>query len=100
MGNSFAVGLLVALALLGANLPFFTEKLMGVLPMAQRKSLGLRLLELLLWYGLTGAVGAALENHAGQISPQGWEFFAITWALFMTFAFPGFVYRYLLKRRD
>ncbi|MDR7307752.1 DUF2818 family protein [Rhodoferax saidenbachensis] len=100
MGNSFSVGALVVLALLGANLPFFTEKLMGVLPVAQRKSLGLRLLELLLWYGVTGAVGAGLEKHAGQITPQGWEFFAITWALFMTFAFPGFVYRYLLKRRD
>ncbi len=98
MGNSFAVGLLVVLALLGANLPFFTEKVMGVLPVTHRKSLGLRLLELLLWYGVTGMVGAGLEKHAGQITPQGWEFFAITWALFMTFAFPGFVYRYLLKR--
>jgi len=45
-----------------------------------------------------GLLAFALEQRAGQVSPQGWEFFAITWALFMTFAFPGFVYRYLLKR--
>ncbi|MEY4294772.1 MAG: hypothetical protein RLY82_460, partial [Pseudomonadota bacterium] len=30
----------------------------------------------------------------------GWEFYAITGALFITLAFPGFVYRYLLKHRE
>jgi hypothetical protein len=38
-----------------------------------------------------------LEKNAGQISPQTWEFYAITGTLFITFAFPGFCYRYLLK---
>jgi hypothetical protein len=60
--------------------------------------LALRLLELVVFYGLVGLLGAALEQHAGQVSPQGWEFFAITFALFLTFAFPGFIYRYLLKQ--
>jgi hypothetical protein len=60
--------------------------------------LALRLLELLVLYGVVGLLGAALEQHAGQVAPQGWEFFAITFALFLTFAFPGFIYRYLLKR--
>jgi hypothetical protein len=41
-------------------------------------------------------VGLALENHAGQIAPQGWEFYAVTGTMFTTLAFPGFVYRYLL----
>jgi hypothetical protein len=45
-------------------------------------------------------LGLLLENRAGQIAPQGWEFYAITGALFITLAFPGFVYRYLLKHRD
>ena len=49
-------------------------------------------------YFATGAVGLALEARAGQIYPQGWEFYAITAALFLTLAFPGFVYCYLLKR--
>jgi NADH:ubiquinone oxidoreductase subunit 2 (subunit N) len=31
--------------------------------------------------------------------PQGWEFYATTASLFLTFAFPGFVYRYLARRR-
>jgi hypothetical protein len=38
-----------------------------------------------------------LEQSLGQIAPQGWEFYAITGTLFVTLAFPGFVYRYLLK---
>ena len=39
-----------------------------------------------------------LERRAGQIAPQGWEFYAVTGTLFLTLAFPGFVYRYLLRR--
>jgi len=98
MMNSFAAGLVVVLALVCANLPFLTERLLGFYRLAVDKSLGWRLLELLVLYVLTGVVGLLLEQRAGQISPQGWEFYAITFALFVTFAFPGFVYRYLLKR--
>jgi hypothetical protein len=98
MMDSFAAGLVVVLALVFANLPFFTDRLLGLYRLAADKSLGLRLLELLFFYLLTGAAGLGLEHRAGQISPQGWEFYAITFTLFVTFAFPGFVYRYLLKR--
>jgi hypothetical protein len=45
-----------------------------------------------------GALGLALEKADGQIYPQGWEFYATTGALFLTLAFPGFVYRFLYKR--
>jgi hypothetical protein len=98
MMDSVAAGLVVVLALVFANLPFFTERLLGLYRLAADKSLGLRLLELLFFYMLAGAAGLGLEHRAGQISPQGWEFYAITFTLFVTFAFPGFVYRYLLKR--
>jgi hypothetical protein len=62
--------------------------------------LGIRLLELVIFYCIAGGLGLLLENRAGQIAPQGWEFYAITGALFITLAFPGFIYRYLLKHRD
>ena len=81
-----------------ANLPFFTERLFCTVSLARSKSLAWRLLELVLGYFLAGLAGLGLEHRAGQISPQGWEFYAITAALFLTFAFPGFVYRYLFKR--
>ena len=70
---------------------------MVVIPLVRPKTPWLRLLELLIFYAISGAVGFALEQHAGQIAPQRWEFYAITATLFMTFSFPGFVYRYLLR---
>ena len=47
---------------------------------------------------LRGTEKLLLERRAGQIAPQGWEFYAITGTMFLTLAFPGFVYRYLLRR--
>ena len=99
MGQTAPVWALVLLALLAANLPFISQRFMLVYPLASGKSLPLRLLELLLWYFIVGALGLALEHQAGQIAAQGWEFYAITGTLFVTFAFPGFVLRYLLKLR-
>lgn len=70
---------------------------MAVIAMVKPKTPWLRLLELVIFYAIAGAIGLALEQRAGQIAPQRWEFYAITATLFVTFAFPGFVYRYLLK---
>jgi Na+(H+)/acetate symporter ActP len=85
-------------ALIAANLPFVLPRRFGFWQVADgRKSLGWHLLELLLMYFLVGALGLALEQNAGQIAPQGWEFYAITVCLFLTLAFPGFVWRFLLK---
>jgi hypothetical protein len=50
-------------------------------------------------YFLVGALAWVLEQRVGQRAPQGWEFYAITGTLFITLAFPGFVYRYLVRRR-
>ena len=88
------------LALAAASLPFLSARFLGVIALRQPKNFGLRLVELVLLYFLVGAVGLLLEKRAGQIAPQTWEFYAITAALFLTFAFPGFVYRYLLKHKD
>jgi hypothetical protein len=100
--QSVSVWLVLAIALFAANLPFLSERFLGLLPMrasAFPKSLALRLLELVLFYGFAGAIGLLFEKRAGQIAPQGWEFYAVTGALFVVLAFPGFTWRYLLKRR-
>jgi hypothetical protein len=99
MTASWAIGLLIALAVLAANLPFANQRILLVGPFRSTKSLAIRLAELVLLYFVVGAVGLALENHAGQIAPQGWEFYAITGTMFLTLAFPGFVYRYLMHRK-
>jgi Protein of unknown function (DUF2818) len=88
----------LGLALMAANLPFASTRVMGVLQRPSPKSLGLRLLELVVLYFLVGGIALMLEKQAGQIAAQGWEFYAITATLFLTLGFPGFVYRYLLRR--
>ena len=100
MSQTISIWVLVAVALLTANLPFLSQKVLGLWSLQTGKTLALRLLELLGCYFLTGALALFLEQRAGQIAPQGWEFYAITATLFITLAFPGFVYRYLLRHRD
>ena len=87
MSNALAVWVVGLAALLLANLPFVSERLFGVLPMRKPKVLPLRLVELVVLYFLVGTIGMALERRAGQIAPQGWEFYAVTAALFLTLAF-------------
>jgi hypothetical protein len=94
-----SIWLVLVLAFCAANLPFLTSRVLGVVPIARGKTLAIRLAELVCMYFLVGAVGLLLEKRAGQIAPQGWEFYAVTGALFLTFAFPGFVYRHLHKPR-
>jgi len=98
MSQSVQISVLLVLALLAANWPFVSQRFLLVGRALERKSLGWRLLELVLLYFLVGAVGLAMEQHASQIAPQGWEFYAITGTMFATLAFPGFVYRYLMQR--
>ena len=99
MSQTASIWLVLVLAFAAANLPFLTQRLFGVLPLARGKNLWLRLAELVVLYFLVGGVGLLLERRAGQIAPQGWEFYAVTAALFLPLAFPGFVWRYLFKHR-
>ena len=100
MSQTASVWLVVLLALLVANLPFISNRLFAVYALKGPKILAVRLGEMLVWYLVVGELGRFLEQRNGQIAPQGWEFYAITGALFLTFAFPGFTYRYLFKRRS
>ena len=45
-----------------------------------------------------GSTGPDLTT-LGNRFVQAWEFYAITGTLFVTLAFPGFIYRYLVRRR-
>lgn len=89
---------IIVLALLAANAPFFTPRLFGLIPLARAKTPAWCLLELLLAYALVGLVAYFLERAGGRVVTQGWEFYAVTGALFLALAFPGFVYRYLVHR--
>ena len=97
MSQAASIWLVLALAFLGANLPFLSQRVLGVVALARGKNLAIRLAELVAMYFVVGGIGLALEKHAGQIAPQRWEFYAVTGAMFLTFAFPGFVWRYLFR---
>src|SRR6218665_2580125 len=90
---------LIAAAFMAANGPFVNQRWGRLGPVASAgKPLFARLAELVVLYFGVGGLALLLERRAGQIAPQGWEFYAITGPRFLTLAFPGFVYRYLLRR--
>jgi Na+(H+)/acetate symporter ActP len=91
---------IVLLALAGANLPFLNQRLFAVAPLKTvKKSAWLRIAELIVLYFVVGAFGFMLEARAGNRFEQDWQFYAITFSLFLVFAFPGFTFQYLVKRR-
>lgn len=99
MSVSLSTWFVILLAVFAANLPFFNERLFAIIPLAaETKSFWLRLAELAVLYGLVGLLAYLLEARIGNVFPQRWEFYAVTVCLFLVFAFPGFVMRYLRKR--
>jgi hypothetical protein len=95
--QALAVWLVVGLAICLANAPFMNGRILVIGPRLQRKSVPVRLLELVLFWGVTLGLGSALEASLGQRATQGWEFFAASGTLFLTLGVPGFVWRYLRK---
>jgi heme/copper-type cytochrome/quinol oxidase subunit 4 len=95
MSQSLYVYLVIGLAFIAANLPFLTFNTFR----NRSTSLPLRLIALLVAYFIVGGIGFAIESHLGKTTGQGWEFYAITFALFITLSFPSFVYRYLLRHK-
>ena len=96
---------LLAAALAAANAPFLSRRILLLAKPAGfdgggDKHGGWRVLEMLLLYLATLGLARMLESHVGEIYRQNWEFYAITASLFVVFAYPGFVYRYLRKGRE
>jgi Na+(H+)/acetate symporter ActP len=91
---------LLLLALVLANVPWLTSRLFFVFPLKQgAKSVAWCLLELVVFYFAVGFLARYAEQRTmGQVSPQKWEFYAITACMFLVLAFPGFIYRFFWKK--
>lgn len=91
--------LLLGLAFLAANLPWFSNRFLYSIPLkSAEKHIGWCLLELLILYFISGLVAHYAEFATfGQTAPQGWEFYAVTACLFLVLSFPGFVYKFLWR---
>jgi len=97
---SLASWFIILLALFCANIPFFNERLFAAIPIRLVvKPVWLRLIELFCLYLFVGLMAWLLEARIGSVFAQGWEFYAITLCLFLVFAYPGFVLRYMRKQR-
>jgi hypothetical protein len=96
--NAAPVVLLVV-AFIAANLPFVSPRVLIVGPRKRGHALGWELIGLLLMAALVIGGGMAWEARIGQRAPQEWEFYAAFAGLFITLAFPGFVWRHLRRRR-
>lgn len=99
MNQTLAITVLLVLGVVLANWPFFTSRLLVVGPLRPDRGFGWRLLELLLLGSLLIAAGFAWEDRLGQRHPQGWAFYVTMLALMVTFAFPGFAWRFLRRQR-
>lgn len=97
---NFSTTLLLILAFVAANLPFLSERVFFVLkPKARSKGFAWRLLELVVLFFVVGGIALLLEGKLGEVHKQNWEFYAVNASLFVVFAYPGFVYRYLWRKR-
>lgn len=100
MNTDYSTLLLLVLALVAANLPFLLERIFFVKrPRQGSKNIAWRLLELVVLFFVVGGLAWLLESRLGTPHPQNWEFYAVAASLFVVFAYPGFVYRYLWRRR-
>jgi hypothetical protein len=84
----------------GANLPFANHRLLAVVPLRGTHK-ALACVWASWWCGTSWWAASAWrwKSAWARSTAQGWEFYAVTGALFLTLAFPGFVYRYLVAAR-
>ncbi len=89
---------LLLLALVFANVPFLTQRVLGFLAV-RHKHIGFHLLELALGFVIMGAIAYVLESRAGMVHTQRWEFYVVVVCLYLVCAFPAFVWRYFWQSK-
>jgi hypothetical protein len=93
-----AVWLLLVTAIVLANIPFILSNRLFLFIKVPHKTVLVNLIEWFFYFVITGVFAYLLEQKSmGHVAPQDWEFYAVTFFMFMIFAFPGFIYRYNLK---
>jgi|TARA_B110000444_G_C18307329_1_gene352356 hypothetical protein len=89
--------LIILSALLFANLPWITKNFLFFVKKPKKNNF-LVLLELIVFYFILGAFLLFIENQTlGNAHNQDWEFYAVTFCLFIVFSFPGFIYKVIWK---
>ncbi len=91
--------LIIAIALIAANIPWLTNRIFFFkLTHDGNKKAAWSWFEVVVLYLLVGLIALGFENKInGEIYQQGWEFYTITFCLFVVFSLPGFLFKYNLK---
>lgn len=91
--------ILLLLAVVFANAPFVGKRFFGIKSLPD-KHIGHHLAEMAAGFVLILGLAYVLESRAGQVHPQGWEFYVTVLCLYAVAAFPGFVGRYFWHGRN
>lgn len=90
--------LIIFSAIFFANIPWATNYFF-IFFKNPKKNMFLILIELIAFYFIFGIFLLLLEKQIiGNIHNQEWEFYAITFCLFLVFSFPGFIYKVIWKK--
>lgn len=100
MSIDLAINLLIITAIILANLPWIMARhLFLFFSLKKEKPFLLALFEMSVYFLITVLLGYLLEGKTmGNHTAQGWEFWTTVTFLFIIFAFPGFIYRYNLRK--
>ena len=101
MGAEQSAWLLIAIAVVAANIPWLNNRIFFIKESTdgQKKAIW-SWLEVVFLYLVTGVLAFGFESKInGETYQQGWEFYAITFCLFIVLSLPGFLYKYNLKHQ-
>lgn len=99
MSIGVSITLLVLVGFLSANVPWMSERFLFVFGNWAVKPAAVRLLEWLLLYGCFQFIGFGMERSLnGTVYEQGWEFYAVSFLIFMVLAIPGVIYRHGFRK--
>lgn len=103
MQNSVVALCILLVAFIAANVPFFNQYLFAIIPLNKtenyKKPFWIRLIELIVLYFIIGFIAHEIEAYVSDAYHQTWQFYAVTGCLFLVFAYPGYVVRYLRKAK-
>ena len=90
--------LIIFSAIFFANLPWATNQFL-IFFKRPKKNKALIIIELIVFYFIFGGFLLFIEKQIiGNTHNQDWEFYAITFCLFIVFSSPGFIYRVIWKK--
>lgn len=91
--------ILILITIIMANVPWIFNDFLFIKKFhSHKKPFPWALLEVVILYFVTGGIALFTElKIVGHIQPQAWEFYAVTFFLFLVFSFPGFIFKTLWK---